>query len=176
MAGAAINRSARVEAKGLAELRRSMRQMGDRELMREFAKNNQALAEYVAKKARIRAIGVGNMQERAANDAMKAMRTAAAARIELRPTRRTPYALGAEFGAEQNERRRVRSADGSVRFVRGWNQFRPWAGNALTTGGRGGYFLFPTIRAERDEIVDRYVQSLEAFVDKNIPDGPKLTR
>lgn len=79
-------------------------------------------------------------------------------------------------------RRRVRLDDKvtelatKARTIKGWNQFPAWTGNAYTTHGKGGLFLFPTIRAEREDIVGRYMESVEKFVAKHIPDGPTMRR
>lgn len=180
----AVNRAARVEVKGANELRRALRDMGDRQLMRELGKLHQDVARYVVRKAQAKASGQGRQASRAAREALKPMRTQSAARVVLANTARVPYALGAEFGAKQDQRRRVVRrgplAEGETpagaRFMQGWNQFRPWAGNAFSSGvdgGSGGYWLFPTIRAERDSIIDTYVDAVDAFVDKTLPDGPR---
>lgn len=47
---------------------------------------------------------------------------------------------------------------GSDRF----RQFRPWRGNK----GNAGYFLWPTVRDQSDEIIDRYGEALMDAVDK----------
>lgn len=51
------------------------------------------------------------------------------------------------------------------REIRGWNQFRPWRGNRAGAG----YWLYPTIRAHTDEIVDMYATDVARITAKAFP-------
>ena len=48
-------------------------------------------------------------------------------------------------------------------MVAGWNQFKPWRGS--DTGA--GYFLYPSIREQEDEIVNRYDEMFRKLFDED---------
>jgi len=52
---------------------------------------------------------------------------------------------------------------GTVAPVTGWNQFKPWKGS--DTGA--GYFMWPAIRANADEIVNRYTALFDELFDED---------
>jgi hypothetical protein len=138
-----------VRIRGLAELQRDLRRASDK-LPGELADANQEVARYVVVRATMRARRLGPMEARAAT-------TLAAARMQRVGAVRfggakVPFAMGAEFGAAQNVLRNT--ARGGVR---GWNQFRPWRGSS----SGAGYFLYPTIREDRRQIVDLYEKVLD---------------
>lgn len=60
----------------------------------------------------------------------------------------------------------ARKAGGGLHVVLGWNQFRPWRGNK----SGAGYWLFPTIREEVDEIIEIYGDAIWKITAKAFPD------
>jgi hypothetical protein len=91
------------------------------------------------------------------------------------------YAIGSEFGAEQNLRRRLQprpsKAFGRLRNPKskqyadlpqqkmrsdtmiGWNQFKPWRGNRSVTGADGqmpGYWMWPAVRQTKEQVVSTF--------------------
>jgi hypothetical protein len=88
------------------------------------------------------------------------------------------YAIGSEFGAEQDLRRRLQprpsKAFGRLKNPKskqygdlpqqlprsdtmiGWNQFKPWRGNRNVSGDDGqlpGYWMWPAVRQTREQVV-----------------------
>lgn len=75
------------------------------------------------------------------------------------------------FGGSSTVRKRARKDYGATAVkvtgtMLGWNQFREWRGNGRTAG----YFLFPTIRANIDEIVDLYSDEMRDLLSDVFPD------
>jgi hypothetical protein len=91
------------------------------------------------------------------------------------------YAIGSEFGAEQDLRRRLQPrpskafgrlknpkskqyADLPQQKMRsdtmiGWNQFKPWRGNRNVTGDDGqmpGYWMWPAVRQTKEQVVSTF--------------------
>lgn len=83
-----------------------------------------------------------------------------------------PFAEGAEFGTLLGERRNVGGWN-SPRPGIGWLQFRDKDGALLQSRphGRTGYFLFPTMRAESEEIKEMYVRELDDICKIAFPHG-----
>jgi hypothetical protein len=76
-----------------------------------------------------------------------------------------------KYGGSSTVRKRARQDYGATAVkvvgVRiGWNQFKDWRGNK--TGA--GYFLFPTVRANIDEIIDIYGDGMEKILGNVFPD------
>lgn len=75
------------------------------------------------------------------------------------------------YGAPNTVKRRAREAWGATPVkvtgtILGWNQFRDWRGN-----GRGaGYFLFPTIRQNLQDIIDMYGDEMQKLLGDVFPD------
>lgn len=61
----------------------------------------------------------------------------------------------------------ARNSSGSIKVIRGWNQFREWRGNKP---GRAGYFLFPAMRDHYDEIGEMYLDELDRISRDIFPD------
>jgi hypothetical protein len=91
------------------------------------------------------------------------------------------YAIGSEFGALRDVERpllpKLNRGFGRVKNPKskkyadlpqempardsmlGWNQFKPWRGNRFTTGDDGqqpGYWMWPSIRETREEVVNTF--------------------
>ena len=72
--------------------------------------------------------------------------------------RGVPFFGGAEFGAGQGVLR-SRSTGNYL----GYNQFQPFR-------GQEGYFLYPAIRATREEVIDLYGDAVEQITSGAFPD------
>lgn len=134
-----------VQVIGLKQLQRDLRDL-DAKLPRELRKVNLSVAQMVVEKAQSAAGGVSRQASAAAASGLKAAAEQRSAAVILRVVR--GFELGAEFGALQ------------------WHQFMPWKGNS----GDAGYFMYPTIRAENEHIVEAYVQRLTELLNKVYPD------
>lgn len=149
-----------VEIPGLRQFARDLKAAGP-ELVQELKDLNFKVASKVKDDAIARASGGGRQAQRAAAT-LRAAKQAARAAVML-GNAKTPFALGAEFGAQHN-RPRMLPNQGTDRL--GWNQFRQWAGSGSTTG----YFLFPAIRQDMPEIVDMYGDAVEQIAKKAFPE------
>lgn len=127
----------RVRVTGLDELRRELRKLDDKGLIDELKATNYEVATDVVEGAKRRASTVSRQADRAASS-LRASRTAARAQV-LIGSAAVPFALGAEFG--------------SMRY----KQFPGWRGN----GEDAGYFLWPEIRDQSPDIVEKYGDAME---------------
>lgn len=132
---------------GFDEARRSLKKLGDIERTREYKLANAEIARTVVIPAAT-ANAATRMERRAASTLVAVASDSGGA---VRLGKGFPAALGAEFGSDRNQRRRGRPG-GKVTTVTGWNQFKPWRGS----DAGAGYFLWPAIREQTDEIVNRY--------------------
>lgn len=148
----AIN--AGVKVTGLQEVRSALKRCEDADRQAELKQANFDVAELVVREGRSGASGVSSMAARAA-ETLRAGRQLAKATVTLGGAR-APFALGAEFGAGRDVRR-GNVGGNPPRPGRGWNQFMGWRGN----GEDAGYFLYPAIRENTPEIVDRYGDAIE---------------
>jgi len=153
-----------INASGLNELRRTINEF-DRRFgssgMDALKDVNFRVAKLVNDRAQTRAAALGGM-ERLAASSMKASRAAKSARI-IAGGKSAPFFGGAEFGARRNKERRLK---GSERTIIGWNQFRDWRGNK----GQAGYFLYPTIRQSRADIIQKYDDEMRDLLRDVFPD------
>lgn len=147
-----------VQIVGLKQFQADLRQL-DKSLPAELRKLNLAVAQMVVEHAQARAASLGAMQAKAAT-VLKAQAQQRNAAVSLTPTSSVPFALGAEFGAGRDSPRQRSSGT----YV-GYRQFEHWGGN----GGDAGYFMYPTIRADDEHIVDAYVQRLNVLLAKAFP-------
>lgn len=151
-------KGAAIRVEGLDELRRELRKLDDAGLTNALRQANYDVAEHVI--ARAKAAASTKLQRKAA-DSMTASRQAARAQINAGGSK-APFFGGAEFGAGQGQRR----VGPSGRQFLGHNQFEAWRGNGMDAG----YFLYPTIRDETDEIIDIYGDEIERISRKAFPD------
>lgn len=75
------------------------------------------------------------------------------------------------FGGTSTVRKKAREAYGATGVkvtgtIIGWNQFQPWRGNKAGAG----YFLFPTIRRNMNEIIELYGDEMERLLSDAFPD------
>lgn len=141
-----------IRVQGLRQIRRRLELLADPDKTAEFSEAGRAVAQLIVAKAQARAGGMGPREARAAATLEPASFAAGAGVL----CGGAPGAFGSEFGADRNQRRAGRPG-GEPAGVHGWNQFRPWKGS----GPGAGYFLWPTIRSETDEVLDIYGQALD---------------
>ena len=142
-----------VEYDGFDEARRALKRLEDVERTRQYKVANREIANDVVIPA-ARANASTKMERRAAST------LAATGDGAVRLGKGFPGALGAEFGADRNQRRLGRP-HGKTVPVTGWQQFKPWRGS----DNGAGYFLWPAIREQTDEIVNRYDQLFRELFD-----------
>jgi hypothetical protein len=137
----------RIQFDGFDEARRRLKQIGDVERTREYKlASAEIVSEVVIPAAQANA---STRMERRAAQTLVAVKSDSGGAVRLGG--KFPGALGAEFGADRNQRRLGRP-HGTVAPVTGWNQFKPWRGS----DSGAGYFLWPAIREQEGEIINRY--------------------
>lgn len=130
-----------VNVRGLTELNRALKKLGP-EAQAELKEANVEVGELVASDAKVIAEGLGGVAAKVA-PSIRAARTQAGAAISFGGAA-YPFAGGAEFG--------------SFRY----KQFKPWRGN----GAGAGYFVYPAIRQDSDEIAETYMERLDDLMRK----------
>jgi hypothetical protein len=140
----------KVEVEGLKEMRRALEAAAPG-LREQIKQANISVAEHVAESARSRASAMGGVAAKAA-PSIRANRTNAYAAVSGGGAR-YPYFYGAEFGSLK------------------YKQFKGWRGNQWTPWGDSGvgYFLHPTIRDQRQQIIDTYNAALTKAVKEAFP-------
>lgn len=131
-----------VKVTGLAELNKTLKALGP-EVQAELKAANFEVGSMVADDARSIALGLGGVAAKVA-PSIKATKTAAGAAVSFGGAA-YPFAGGAEFGSYR------------------YKQFSPWRGS----GSDAGYFLYPAIRQDVDEIEATYVERIDAILNKN---------
>jgi hypothetical protein len=151
-----------VRIEGLKALQKDLRDL-DQKLPRELRKVNLSVAQMVAEHARGAASSQGGIAAAAAGrlKARAEQRSAAVVLTAGAPGTAAGGALGAEFGAGHDSNRSRRSGQ-----YKGYNQFKMWRGN----GPDAGYFMYPTVRADNDQIVDAYLQRVTELLNQVFPD------
>ncbi len=144
-----------IRINGLVDLQRELRKINEK-LPKALGDVNKDVADYVVHRAQGRA---STPLEHRAADTLKAARQQRVALVRMGGAK-NPEALGAEFGAIRNIPRNTGRG-----IVRGWNQFREWRGNDESAG----YFLFPTIRDDTPQIIDRYAELIDRLCKKAFP-------
>lgn len=132
-----------VRVQGLNELNRALREMGGPELQKELKAAGKQVAEKVAGDARTNAMSIGGVAAKVA-PSIKASARNTGAGVSFGGSK-YPFAGGAEFGSIQ------------------YKQFQPWRGNT----SQAGYFLYPAIRENSDQIADEYLSALEDLARRN---------
>lgn len=135
-------RTGTVNVEGLRELNKSLKEMGP-EFPREMRLANKEIATSVLEAARSRAFSLGGVAAKTAPTLRVSAGTTSAG-VALGGTR-APYAAGAEFGGGRTPTTR---------------QFKPWRGK----GSDAGYFLYPTIRDNAEEIEAQYREALDDLI------------
>ena len=139
---------AQIKTEGFKELSRTLKALGG-DFQSKLKNTNFSVANFVKGKAENRARGLGGVAAKAAT-ALRASKTTAYAAIRLGGAR-YPWALGAEFGSKK------------------YGQFKPWRGT-MNDAGRYGYFLGPTIRDNRQQIVTEWQRGVEKILNEaNFP-------
>jgi hypothetical protein len=140
--------SNKVEVRGLKEFQRELRKLQDKQVNAELAALNQKAAQLVVDNVR----PVSRQQAKVAGG-IRAAKTFKAAVVSTKNTKRTPFAVGAFFGARR------------------YKQFQPWIGNQWDPGDSvsASYGVPHAIAAHLDEIVDVYGDGIEALAAKAFP-------
>jgi hypothetical protein len=167
----AMKSSSTIAVSGLRDFRNELRRLetesgSDGSALLKDA--NWKVAQFVTERAQTRAGTVGRQQARAA-ESLRASKTVNRAQV-AGGSAKVPFFFGAEFGAKQNILRSERRAAGWAgpgRYL-GFRQFAPWK---RPGGGNTGYFLFPTLRAETQNIIDLYGDELDKVTAKAFPKG-----
>ena len=154
-----------VKVQGLDKFRRELKKIeesGGADGIALLKEANYRVASMVVEKAQARASSIGPMQAKAAASLKPGRQQARA--VVSGGGARVPFFYGAEFGAYRGLRRTARDSGRS--FI-GHNQFLPWKkpGN-----GNTGYFLFPTMKAETQNIIDMYGKELDKIAKDAFPD------
>ncbi len=131
-----------VRVTGLVELNRALKALGP-EVQKELKAANFEVGSMVADDARSIAMGLGGVAAKVA-PSIKATKTATGAAVSFGGAA-YPMAGGAEFG--------------SLRY----KQFQPWRGN----GSDAGYFVYPAIRQDADQIEATYLDRIDDIMRKN---------
>ena len=147
-----------IEFEGFDETRKAIQRLGDIEKSKQFkAAGFEVAQDIVIPAAKAKA---STRLERRAASTLKALKVNTGGAVRLGEG--FPGALGAEFGAYRNQLRQGRPRGRSAQ-VRGWQQFKPWRGN----DAGAGYFLWPAIRENTDEIINRYSEMIEKLWEEN---------
>ncbi len=131
-----------VKVTGLTELNRALKALGP-EVQKELKAANFEVGSMVAGDAQSIALGLGGVAAKVA-PSIRATKTAAGAAVSFGGSA-YPFAGGAEFG--------------SLRF----KQFKTWRGN----GSDAGYFVYPAIRQDADQIEATYLDRIDDIMRKN---------
>lgn len=131
-------RTGAVEVTGLRELNKALKELGP-EFPKEMRKTNKSVADEVRNDARGKALSLGGVAAKTA-PTLKSSSGTNSAGVSLGGTT-APWAAGAEFGGGRRSTTR---------------QFKPWRGS----GPDAGYFVYPTIRENADDIVDAYNEAI----------------
>ncbi len=154
----------KVEIIGLAQFQKELRRMGP-EFPKELQKVNLKIAERVARQASARAKQQGGVRAKSA-PALSARGEQRNASIKIDGSKRGkyPFSLGAEFGALRRTKGKKLpgGARGPRKIIGGFGE---WRGNQWTAWGNNGvgYFLHPTIRAEREAIMVDYETMIDTL-------------
>lgn len=130
-----------VNVRGLAELNRTLKQLGP-EVQAELKAANVEVGDMVAEDARSIAYDLGGVAAKVA-PSIGSTRTQAGAGVSFGGVA-YPFAGGAEFGSYR------------------YKQFRPWRGS----GEGAGYMVYPAIRQDSDKIANTYMERIDDLMRK----------
>lgn len=147
-------RSGTIQVEGLGALSKALADFGP-EVRKELRKANYEVADDVADEAQGRALSVGGVAAHVA-PTIKASAGLKSAGVALQGD----AAAGAEFGANRDGQRKRSSGT----YI-GYRQFKPWRG----AGSNAGYFLYPTIRDNADQIKDTYQRDIDRLTARLFP-------
>ena len=178
MAASERNKTASVKVHGMKEFRKDIKRMqagggpDGRDLLKDA---NRKVAQHVKDRSKGRASAAGKMQELAwasmkvGNAQNKATLTGGAISQPVGRKKKTGPVLffsGAEFGGYSDKNRFTTGRGGKSVTYLGWGQLLSPKPN-----GRTGYFLFPTMRAETEEIKEIWGREFDSISSKVFPDG-----
>jgi len=144
-----------IVVEGIKEFRAALKELGDPTATKEFKlAGYNAAAEVVVPRAQGRASALGRMQSAAAAT-LQPKKTVTGGAVSF--GQGVPFAMGAEFGAAQDQLRNTQRGT-----IRGSNQFEAWRGN----GSDAGYFLWPTIRDDAEEIVGKFAEGIDKLTQR----------
>lgn len=140
----AISGADTVRLTGLSELRKELKKLDGEWTSELKTANFSVAADIVVPTAKSKASST-----RAGSAVVSSIRAAKAAKAAIVSLggSRVPWAAGFEFGSLK------------------YHQFPTWRGN----GDGAGYFLWPTIREKKPEIIDRYLELLEKITSRAFP-------
>ena len=174
-------KGAGVEVQGMKEFRKAIRREflnGEGPDGRDMLKAaNRKVAEHVKDRSESRASAAGNMQHLAwasmkvGNAQNKATLTGGAISQPVGRKKKSGPVLffsGAEFGAYSNMSRFTTGRGGKSVSYLGWGQFKDWK---KPGSGNTGYFLFPTMRDETEQIKEIWGREFDSISSKVFPDG-----
>ena len=178
MAASERNKTASVKVEGMKQFRKDIKRMqagggpDGRDLLKDA---NRKVAQHIKDRSESRASAAGKMQHLAwasmkvGNAQNKATLTGGAISQPMGRKKKSGPVLffsGAEFGGYQDKRRFTMGRGGkSVNYL-GWAQF-----SSPKPNGRTGYFLFPTMRAETEQIKEIWGREFDSISSKVFPDG-----
>jgi hypothetical protein len=137
-------RTGDVKIEGLRQLNKSLKELGP-EFPKEMRKVNKEVAGGVAEHAIRNAHSLGGVAAHVV-PSIKASAGVNSAAVALGGLAH-PAAGGAEFGGQRRPTTQ---------------QFKPWRG----AGSNAGYFLYPAIREDADEIYNDYLEALDDLVHR----------
>lgn len=165
--GTATDSSTQVDVIGLRDFQRELRKMGPA-FPKKLRQQNYKIAKKVENRSKRKAQSLGGTKAKAAVS-IRAVAEQRNASIRL-DGRKHPYALGAEFGTKRMTKgeRLPGGQRGPRKFYGG---FGPWRGNQWQAWGNSGvgYFLHPTIRDMREEIMDDYSDMVKRLAAEAFP-------
>lgn len=137
-------RTGDVRIEGLREVDKALKELGP-EARKELRATNRDVAEKEAQHAAAAAVSIGGVAAKTA-PSIKAVGSYQSAGLAFGGAS-YPFGAGAAFGGQGRPTTQ---------------QFQPWV--------TGGYFPFPQIKADSDDITDTYVDALNRLIEKAFPD------
>jgi hypothetical protein len=137
--------SSGVGFEGLSQLNRDLRAIGP-EAQKELKETNIAVAKTEGGRAQSAALSVGGVAAHVA-PSVKGGGSTTWAGVKFGGAA-YPMAMGAEFGGQGRPTTQ---------------QFQPWRGS----GGDAGYFVYPTIRRDADQIREGYASSVDKIMERH---------